>query len=300
MNKLILFGAGASYGSKNYKVPPLGDDLFKALQNFNPSGWGELPSSVANEFKGDFENGMTNLSKTHSHDMPVLQRAMAGFFFNFMASENNLYHILAKRIKANNWRGAIASLNYERLLEQSLTHEGLQVMVGSETNIDGQIELCLPHGCCHLFCEGVSISTKGISFSGVGISFGGKMKVISNPNEYSHKINNEAIPPVMSYFEPQKSTSSGVHFIKEQRARWNSLVQNSDIIAIVGIRVRERDSHIWEPLKNASGKIIYCSGKTGAQEFSEWHNNYRDGKDDKTLNGYFADQFDALCTKLDL
>ena len=145
MSKLILFGAGASYGSKNINVPPLGDDLFKALQSFNPDGWGQLPSSIANEFQGDFENGMVNLSKTHSHAMPVLQRAMAEFFFNFQPTENNLYHTLAKRIKASNWLGAIATLNYERLLEISLTHEGLKVLVGSEANTNGQIELCLPH-----------------------------------------------------------------------------------------------------------------------------------------------------------
>ena len=298
MSNLILFGAGASYGSNNQDVPPLGDDLFRALQRFNPDGWGRLSSSLSSEFRGDFENGMTNLSKTHSHAMPVLQRAMAAFFFNFQPTKNNLYHILAKHIKKSDWQGAIATLNYERLLEISLTHEGIQVVVGNEVHSKGKIELCLPHGCCHLFCEGVSISNQGISFSGVGISFDGRMKVISNPTEYRHRITSEAIPPVMSYFEPQKNTSSGVSFIRGQRERWRDLVTKSEIIAAVGIRVRERDSHIWEPIKSASGKIVYCSGRTGGQEFLEWHEKYRPDKEHKILYGYFADEFDSLCNEL--
>jgi len=298
MSNLILFGAGASYGSNNQNVPPLGEDLFIALQRFNPKGWGSLPPSLSIEFREDFENGMSLLAKTHSHDMPVLQRAMAAFFFNFQPTVNNLYHILAKRIKKSEWQGAIATLNYERLLEISLTHEGIEVIVGSETHGKGQIELCLPHGCCHLFCEGVSISNHGISFSGVGISFDGGMKVVSNQAEYNRRITTEAIPPVMSYFEPHKYTSSGISFIRGQRERWCDLVSKSGIIAAVGIRVRERDSHIWDPMKSASGKIVYCGGRSGGQEFLEWHNKYRSDKAYKILHGYFADEINFLCNEL--
>lgn len=57
MSELILFGAGASYGSKNRDVPPLGDELFLALQQFNPDGWGSLSPSLAGKFRGDFEKG---------------------------------------------------------------------------------------------------------------------------------------------------------------------------------------------------------------------------------------------------
>jgi len=298
MSSLILFGAGASYGSNNRDVPPLGDDLFFALKRFNPPGWGSLPSSMAKQFQGDFENAMTNLSQTHSHEMPVLQRAMAAFFFKFMPTEDNLYHVLAKRIKESDWIGAIATLNYERLLEISLIHEGIQPVVGSEVKGQNQIELCLPHGCCHLFCEGVKASSRGVSFSGIGVSFDGPIKIISNSQEYNYRINNDAVPPVMSYFEPQKNTSAGVSFIRGQRARWSQLVSQSKLIAAIGIRVREHDSHIWDPLKRTSGKIVYCGGSAAGQEFAGWHEKYRAGKDCLICQGYFADEFDSLCNEL--
>ncbi|GAG42134.1 unnamed protein product, partial [marine sediment metagenome] len=135
------------------------------------------------------------LSQTHSHAMPVLQRGMAAFFFTFMPTENNLYHILAKRIKESDWRGAITTLNYERLLEISLIREGIQPVVGREVKGRRQLELCLPHGCCHLFCEGLKVSGRGVSFTGVGVSFDGPIEVISNPQVFNHRINSDAVPP---------------------------------------------------------------------------------------------------------
>jgi len=280
------------------RVPPLGDELFFALQRFNPPGWGALPSSIAKEFHGDFEKGMTKLSQTHSHVMPVLQRTMAAFFFNFVPTENNLYHILAKRIKKSLWKGVITSLNYERLLEISLIYEGITPVVGREAIERDQIELCLPHGCCHLFCEGVKASSRGVSFSGIGVSFDGPVKVISDPQEYNYRIKNDAIPPVMSYFEPQKNTSAGVSFIRSQRERWSKLVSQARVIVVIGVKVRERDSHIWEPLKNTSAKIVYCGGSAAGKEFAKWHEKYRANKDCMICQGYFADEFDLLCNEL--
>jgi hypothetical protein len=300
VSNVILFGAGASFGSKNNNVPPLGDELFYALQSFNPPGWGSLPPSVAEIFHGDFERGMVSLSKTQSHAIPVLQRAMAEFFFNFTPTENNLYRLLAKRIKANNWQGSLITLNYERLLELSLSHEGIQPVIGQTDLAKRQIELCLPHECCHLFCEGVNASSSGVSFSGIGVSFDGPIRAISNPREYSQKINGDAVPPVMSYFEPQKNTSSGVSFIRNQRARWSQLVVRADTIAIIVIRVREQDVHIWKSLKSTSGKILYCGGQESGEEFKDWHAKYRSGKEVIITQGYFEEEFEVICKAVDI
>ena len=125
LSDAIIFGAGASFGSNNQHVPPLGDNLFRALQKFNPPGWGALPKDIGSQFLVDFEIGMVKLAESHSHSMPILQRAMAAFFFNYQPTINNLYQLLAKRIKTSDWRGPLVTLNYERLLEISLCHEGV-------------------------------------------------------------------------------------------------------------------------------------------------------------------------------
>ncbi len=296
---LFLFGAGASYGSEPAGGPPTGARLFEALRQFNPNGWGQLPAEMADLFRDDFERGMARLAETNSHAMPILQRAMAHFFFNFIPKTSNLYVQLARRIRQNHWEGAIATLNYERLLELSLLHVGIQPVVG-QVAATGQIELCLPHGCCHLFCEGVRASSVGVSFSGVGVTFDGSVVVISDAGQFQRRINGDAVPPVMSYFEPQKTTSAGVSFIRNQRHRWAELASRADTIAIVGVKVRPRDSHIWLPIANSGARVVYCAGPSAGEEFRTWAATARPGKADRVLDGYFAEEFDSVCYEMGL
>jgi len=129
---------------------------------------------------------------------------MAAFFFNFVPGSTNLYINLAERIKHNKWKGSLATLNYERLLEISLVSSGIRPVVGRKAELDNEIELCLPHGCCHLFCDSVKGTAKGISFSGPNVTTSGLVKAIINPNEFSSRIANDAFPPVMSYFDHAK------------------------------------------------------------------------------------------------
>ena len=96
---IMLLGAGASYGSSRANVPPMGSGLFSELRPFNPPGWGALSSDMASEFERDFERGMGRLAKTRSHDMPVLQRAMAAYFFDYLPTQDSLYLKLGRLIK---------------------------------------------------------------------------------------------------------------------------------------------------------------------------------------------------------
>lgn len=297
--RVVLFGAGASYGSDLAGTPPLGPSLFPALQAFNPPGWGQLPGNLAAIFHVDFEGGMVELAKTNSHAMPVLQRAMAAFFFNFQPLTSSLYVRLAQRIARDRWVGAIGSLNYERLLELSLGHAGVQPVVG-QAAASGQVELCLPHGCCHIFCEGVSMSPVGVSFSGAGVSIDGPVTIVADPAQFFARINGNAVPPVMSYFEPNKSTSAGVSFVASQRQRWAELVSSAEVVAIVGAKVRSLEDHIWGPLKTTGAKLVYCGGPQGGSEFSAWAASWRKDGGDVVLNGYFADDFESLCAHVGL
>jgi len=293
-NNVLIFGAGASYGSDNGNVPPLGADLYDALMRFNPDGWGNLPDNIAATFQLDFEEGIRTLSSSHA--LPPLQRAMAAYFFNYLPSPNNLYKVLAERIKHANWRGSLVTLNYERLLEISLSSEGLRPVVGREGNNSDKIELCLPHGCCHLFCESVRGTASGVSFSGANIQTNGPISVIADPNDFRNRIQTDAFPPVMSYFEPQKRTTSGSNFIDSQRRRYEELIAEADVIGVVGIKVRPHDEHIWGPMERTSGKIVYSSGATSGKLFKNWADEKRPEKEQEILNGYFNNCFNDICT----
>jgi hypothetical protein len=297
---LIFFGAGASFGSQASGAPTIGSDLFEALQEFNPDGWGALPDERSQLFRDDFEKGMQELSDSHSHSMPPLQRAMAAYFFNFVPAPDSLYARLARQISATNWSGALATLNYERLLELSLIQEGLSPIVGTNELQTNHIEVCLPHGCCHIFCDNVQGSSRGISFSGTGVSTSGEVRVIGDPREFKRRILSDAFPPVMSYFEPKKRTSSGANFIASQRRRWRDLVLNATTIAIVGIAVRPHDVHIWDPLSESSAKIVYCSGSSAGAVYRQWKNDTRPHSSDVVIDHYFAEAFSEILTQVEL
>jgi hypothetical protein len=139
---LILFGAGASYGSDRSNAPPLGAELFGDLRRLNPDGWGGVPAELSEAFSRDFEVGMERLAAVSPHAMPVLQRAMAAYFFRYVPSTTSLYVRLAQKMAATRWAGACATLNYERLLEIAIGYSGLQPVVGAASRGGTQIELC--------------------------------------------------------------------------------------------------------------------------------------------------------------
>jgi len=299
MNVLLL-GAGASYGSDTVGTPPMGDALFPALREFNPPGWGALPADMADQFAGDFEAGMTSLADQRPHDLPPLQRAMAAFFFKFAPRTSNIYVNLATRIKQSGWNGAVCTLNYERLIEISSGSAGLRPVIGQASEPGRTIELCMPHGCCHVFCDSARGVAGSVSFAGVNVRTDGPVRVIADPGEFQRRIEGDAFPPVMSYFEPQKRTTAGTSFIESQRTRWTELAASAERIGIVGMRVRPRDSHIWEPLAGTNAHILYCSGHSAAEDYREWARDTRTDHNDIILEGYFADSYEQICDQLGL
>lgn len=293
---LILFGAGASYGSDSQMTPPLGSELFDALCGFSPH-WGSIPQRTAASFRADFEQGMSQFADSHPNDLDPLQRAMAGFFFQFEPRPASLYMDLARRIQDANWDGAVATLNYERLLELALRAVDLHIAVG-DTPKGGGIEVCFPHGCCNRF--GQIRARENISFD-TGIVFDSlDIRVIDNAKDHARELCTSSVPPVMSYFTPAKETRSGVSFINDQRQRFRVLVDSAPSVAIIGLRVRPHDTHIWCPLAHTGARIIYCGGPNGAEEYKKWAAKQRPPSHDSVLPGYFKDEFDTLCGQVGL
>jgi len=299
---LMIFGAGASHGSDYLDpLPPLGDKLLDELTIFAPDSWGRLPKKYKDACRTDFEQGIKLLSEEQSLSLSPLHRAMAAYFFHFRPRITNLYCRLGNLIKLSNWNmmGSLVTFNYERLLQMCLTASNLQPAVGVEKISDNQIELCLPHGTCNLFCAGIQ-ALGNIAFTGLSVSFdGGGVEQIIDPFKFQQHVTRDAIPPIMSYFEPQKRNPSGTSFISSQRKRYEELVLTSSKIAIIGLKVRPFDTHIWDPLANTQAEIVYCAGERGAAEFNDWAKKNREGNN-KILNGYFTDCFDTICSELEI
>ena len=297
---VFLFGAGASYGSDTEGTPPLGSGLFDALQAFSPDTWGNISPVEGAVFRTDFEKGMRAFTKAHATDGTVdcMQRAMAAYFFQFKPQPGSLYVNLAKRIQDTRWDGALATLNYERLLELSLRGVGLNVIVGGPSH--DSIELCLPHGCCHLF---IRVKVQGsivLASPKIKMDSCGPPVAIDNESEFRKRICTDKLPPVMCYFEPGKDARAGMSFLEGQRKMWKKLAQTATTIAVVGVRPRRNDAHVWEPLASTPARIIYCGGPCAAPEYKDWAKRYRSGRKDTVLQGYFLAEFDTICKAVGL
>jgi len=338
---LILFGAGASSGSDTQGTPPLGGGLFDALAEFSPQTWGNIQAGEAKSFRDIFEKGMRAFADAHPFDVDRLQRAMAGYFFTFRPTRSSLYVHLAERIRTSNWSGALATLNYERLLDLALRRSGLEARIQGVREGNTDIELLLPHGCCHMFGK---IRAPGLGPTGGAISGGrtrpsihvvaqrttvikgGKradgtepttnlvgpgpvdfghdvrfdgdeIRAIEDPAEYDKELQQSTVPPAMCYFQPDKDTRAGVSFVKGQRERFKKLVGTAPTVAIIGLKVREHDAHIWDPLRETSARIIYCSGETAGDEFCCWA-RAAGRKGDEVLPVFWDDGFRTICSGL--
>ena len=296
VSNLILFGAGASFGSdESQHVPPLGTDLFDALVGFSPATWGKVSQTEAADFRCDFEEGMKEYAESHSSDGTVdkLQLAMAGYFFTFLPTQSSLYLCLARRIQASNWNGALTSLNYERLLELSMHQVGLDVVPGKANS--NAIELCLPHGCCHLF---INLKVQGqivLGSMNLKVDSDNPPKVIHDPVEFQQRICTDQLPPVMCYFEPGKDARCGLSFINGQRERFRALVGSASVVALVGVKVRPHDRHLWDPLAQTPARLVYCAGKTDALKFESWARSCgRNG--DRAIHALWDAGFDDVCS----
>ena len=288
----MLFGAGASCGSDTQTTPPLGAGLFDELCRYNPDGWGAIPDDLASCFREDFEQA---LPKVHPYTLGPLQRAMAAYFFQFRPRRCSLYFRLAERIRAGNWHVAFASLNYDRLLELALRGAGLCVAVGRPAELYTDVEVCLPHGCCHLFCDGLIAAPNGVYFSALNVNMNGPVIAVNDPNDHRAQISGNSIPPVMSYFEPLKRTTAAPSFISSQRARLAKLFQTASTVAVIGMKVRPYDTHIWDPLRATRARIVYCAGKEAGEEFRLW-SDAAGRQCDEVLPAFWADAFDGLCS----
>ena len=123
----------------------------------------------------------------------------------------------------------------------------------------------------------------------------GRVICVNDPRQHRERIKADAFPPVMSYFEPAKRTTSGHSFIELQRRRWSEIAARSSTILVVGVRVRPHDAHIRGALERTEARIVYCAGREGGAEFMDWAATYRNASNDTVLPGYFREEFQEIC-----
>ena len=316
---ILLVGAGASFGSDGKHLydaghlPPLGRDLFQRLkEDESLKTWNRLPDKIKILFKSKtFEEAMDYLDSTDRWERESFERDLDLFryFSRFSPQPSNLYWKLARHISRKltdkTWSGAIVTLNYDRMIEESLMKNYVFTVVKGVTFYDDKLpsfensqlfEVCYPHGACQFFM--------GQNwFQGTGnIVFGPGARMLQDEG-VNHILNKKNIPiacdhkqiPMICRYQSSKRPSVRNYFIDLQQRRADEIFRMAESITILGVSCAYKiDKHIWESLAQTNAKIHYLEPSAEAQnQFREWAEkaNKRESKDFIIKENRFKDGF---------
>jgi len=300
MENLVLVGAGASTGAETDsgkiipEQPPLGSQLFDRLSSKYPDTWGALPADIQDEFVDDFERGMVALGEEHSELHASLYRVMGDYFASFrIAASPTWYGRLASELEGSisNNKTVFASLNYECLLELALRRRGFEVAHCLSQRSDSAVVL-KPHGSCNFLSD--KVRAEGITFD-EGVRFGGDIQVVGLDEARQYCQGDAALYPAMSLFRPDKYIQIGVHVVDKFQEMWKEAVDEAEKIAVIGVKPRESDEHIWGELSNTDADIYYIGGE---EPFRTWENAHRADSHDEFVSSRFHSGYQDLVDKL--
>jgi hypothetical protein len=303
---LILFGAGASYGSNSVlpHPPPLGKDLYPQLAAEFPAAWGvKSPFHRYDaDLRRDFEETMFNRVCDRVPTLTLLEshQKMALYFSQFTIGnppDNLYYRLLAflqeKGLLANT---TLASLNYDCLIEQAVAALGLEVDYYCDRPSKDCVRLLKPHGSCHFITA--DISAQRYQLTNPNSMLGCKMNILPTvlllDRLTSHFSDLSAgYYPIMSVYTWWKNTNIAVGTIEKIRNSWTEYANKASTIAIIGASFANNDDHITDAIQNTGTERVLYIG--GTSEYEKW----------RALNGNihlvsnrFQDGFERLCDEL--
>ncbi|MBI2871999.1 MAG: hypothetical protein HYY00_02270 [Chloroflexi bacterium] len=279
MDRIVLFGAGASYGAGQVlpKAPPLGKDLYAELARYCPSSWGQLPNDIHTAFHAGFEQGMQILWDKYSTNIALLMRHMTLYLAQFRpdGSGRDLYSRFLNALNKHELAHQVlySTLNYECVLELSASAMGKRVNYGGVEVDRNAIGIWKLHGSCNFLSAGIKASS-GVLFSS-GVAFEGELKAV-NPNDaIEYCLSDMGLYPAMALYMNAKPVQVGQSVIHGLQRRWADVVRKANRLLVVGVRPYPGDTHIWQPLAECQGEL----GFVGPQpDFDLWRESQRAGK----------------------
>jgi len=291
---VLLFGAGASAFGPGIvpNNPPLGANLFVALQSHYPFTWGLLFSEAARAaFAESFEAGMSHLWHVYPNAMckslpgvPCPAKAMrdvARYFLQYRLdeSQSDLYSQLVMAFERRSLIGDVGfcTLNYETLLSHALRMHGCKPRV---LHLHGRVDQW--------------IRSRAKLRVGPSGAVGAGMHVVSRRvSQMSSRTANDRLAvaaqglyPPMSLYMPNKPAQVGAEYLTRMHVRFARRVASAKALFLVGVRPWPGDTHIWGPIAAARCPVF---GVTGRREFDTWTKNARPSH--KSV--WLGDQFGA-------
>ena len=298
--RVILFGAGASFGSQSVapKPPPLSTDLFDELRAAYPTAWGQIPRQKRSLFVPNFEPGMKKVFESGSHDSTVLLRALAHYFTQFRANHGNSYTRLLEHLAGHGvLRGTLfSSLNYECVLETAARNYGFPLVAYFDRNATTKdaIAVWKIHGSCNFLPTAISAGAGVMSFAANAVSWDGDARIV-DPSEARRFIENSAIYPAMAVFMEGKPIQSNPSLLRDLQARWATAVREAASVGIVGVSPNIADEHLWRPLAETDARIVVIGDK---KAYHEWADGQRGSRKMEIVGNRFDDAVPAFAKAL--
>jgi len=290
MSTVFLFGAGASAysGGCSPYTPPLGKDLFRALQRAGTIAKA-VETDLAELFERDFEAGMAEFRTRHPARIVHFLREMAAHFANFEPLETNHYRHLVRVIAHFSEPTVLSTLNYELLLELAVVREGHLVTYGGLPTSPRNLSVLKLHGSCNLWPDFGLGGFRNINFvvpPGASI-VNAPIRVVNSTLEVLRLCQAEdSIAPVMGLYAEGKDVLFGRNFVREQQTVWSEEVKRARQLFVIGVRVHAPDAHIWEPLASSAAELFYVG--PDPRPFLDWAT-----KNDRPRAVHLADSFEA-------
>ena len=253
----LIFGAGASFGCGPCEPfnPPLGMHLFETLEA-QGGAFSRLNAGAKEIFINQgFESGMSAIEDVNTAINP-LQKEIAIYLSQFRPHPKNAYIRLFKKLKSSSKNIAIATLNYDLLIEHALLNTGIPFSYGHSS----ALRLLKPHGSSNFLPNLGSMVLEGNVFAGCG-SFVDGLPIdtpMTQQEVQSWCIDrkNSDISPALSMYAPTKRVVMNRSLIEGIQQEFSKTIINSSLIVLVGVGLAEHDKHIWDPIKNSKGRIL--------------------------------------------
>ena len=297
--KVILFGAGASYGSEHVfpNPPPLGGQLFNVLRRDSPLDWGTITGSLRDEFEVSFERGMGALLASGSHALPVLMQRLAIFFAQFRPVQSNTYAELVEKLAATGKLSeiAFASLNYECLFEIAASTPNRPInYFGSHDPSTHAVTVWKLHGSCN-FLPGPEITaSRGVSY-GSGVLYNTSVRVVDPAQVPGYCLSNTALYPAMAHYAKGKQVQIAQPVIQRLQVEYAEAVSSATTVAIVGVKPNVEDPHVWRPLAGTPADLLIVGDE---EDTRRWAGGHRDMRPTQYLGAHFRSSLDELVRAL--
>lgn len=286
---MFLFGAGASHGNCSISShnPPLGNGLYAALLESSEI-WRLHSDSFNDELKSDFHRNF-ELAFTKINRPPFikdelqrnamilnLQIEIMKYLISFNPHselELNNYYKLIKTLKNNAllFSTSFSSLNYDCILEKILTLEKISYcdyLGNSDETYEHPIKLYKPHGSSNYTLRQSNFHVEGTAFSPtVKLNLPIDVLKFQTPYETDNRNQRGLLWPIMSLYTSDKENINGKTSLANIRKKWAYEVHKATHIISIGVRYVENDTHIWDPIKNSKGKIIFYGENSSLNSF---------------------------------